>query len=169
MIMKKIGVLVILLFSIGFSFAQSFAHVDSQRILDTMPSRKKAMDELANFETRAMKEMEEAQNKFNLEYTDFQNNANTMSATARRFEEDRLNKKYQEMQARGQELDQQMNILANDLNAPILERVQKAIENVAKTEKLDYVLDKTVLLYSNGKDLTDKVIIEVMKLENSVE
>ena len=92
-----------------------------------------------------------------------------MSATARRFEEDRLNKKYQEMQARGQELDQQMNILANDLNAPILERVQKAIENVAKTEKLDYVLDKTVLLYSNGKDLTDKVIIEVMKLENSVE
>jgi outer membrane protein len=167
--MKKIGVLVILLFSMGFSFAQSFVHVDSQRILDTMPSRKKAMDELANFETRAMKEMEEAQNKFNLEYTDFQNNANTMSATARRFEEDRLNKKYQEMQARGQELDQQMNILANDLNAPILERVQKAIENVAKTEKLDYVLDKTVLLFSNGKDLTDKVIIEVMKLENSAE
>lgn len=167
--MKKIGVLVVLLFSLGISFAQSFAHVDSQRVLDTMPSRKKAMDELANFETRAMKEMEEAQNKFNLEYTDFQNNANAMSATARRFEEDRLNKKYQEMQARGQELDQQMNILANDLNAPILERVQKAIENVAKTEKLDYVLDKTVLLYSNGKDLTDKVIIEVMKLESSVE
>ena len=32
-------------------------------------------------------------------------------------------------------------------------------------EKIDYVIDETALLYSNGRDITDKVIAEVLKLE----
>jgi outer membrane protein len=163
--MKKLVSVLVLVFSLSTAFSQMFAHVDSQRVLDTMPSRKAAMKEMNDFEARAMKEMQEEQAKFNKEYTEFEANSASMSPTARRFEEERLSKKYQELQGRGQELDQQMNILANELNAPILERVRKAIENVAKVEKLDYVLDESGLLYSKGKDITNKVIIEVMKLE----
>jgi outer membrane protein len=163
--MKKLVSVLVVVFSLSTAFSQMFAHVDSQKVLDTMPSRKAAINEVNSFETRAMKEMQEEQTKFNEEYTEFEANSSTMSPTARRFEEERLSKKYQELQGRGQELDQQMNILANDLNAPILDRVKKAIENVAKAEKVDYVLDQSGLLYAKGKDITEKVIIEVMKLE----
>ncbi|MDG0972888.1 MAG: OmpH family outer membrane protein [Crocinitomicaceae bacterium] len=163
--MKKLVLVLVLVLSLSTSFAQMFAHVDSQKVLDTMPSRMMAMKEISDFETRAMKEMQDEQAKFNKEYTEFETSSSTMSPTARRFEEERLSKKYQELQTRGQELDQQMNILANDLNAPILDRVKTAIENVAKAEKLDYVLDQSGLLYAKGKDITDKVIAEVLKLE----
>jgi len=165
--MKKLVSVVVLVFSLSTAFSQMFAHVDSQKVLDTMPSRKAAMQEMSDFEARAMKEMQEEQTKFNAEYADFEKNSATMSPTARRFEEERLSKKYQELQGRGQELDQQMNILASELNAPILDRVKLAIENVAKMEKLDYVLDESGLLYAKGKNITDKVVVEVLKLEST--
>lgn len=165
--MKKLVSVLVLVFSLSTAFSQMFAHVDSQKVLDTMPSRMAAMKEMSDFEARAMKEMQEEQAKFNKEYSEFEANSGSMSPTAKRFEEERLSKKYQELQGRGQELDQQMNVLANDLNAPILERVKKAIENVAKAEKVEYVLDQSGLLYAKGKDITDKVIVEVLKLESA--
>lgn len=164
--MKKfLVILLIAVVSVGTSFSQnSIAHIDSQKILDTMPSRKAAMKEVENFEKRAIKELQETQQKLQEEFTILQQDK-TMSSTARKFEEDRLNKKAQEFQQRQQELDQQIQILSQELNRPILARLQKAVDIVSKAEKLNYVLDASSLLYSNGNDITNKVIIEVLKLE----
>jgi len=164
--MKKfLVILLIAIVSVGTSFSQnSIAHIDSQKILDTMPSRKAAMKEVENFEKRAIKELQETQQKLQEEYAILQQDK-TMSSTARKFEEDRLNKKAQEFQQRQQELDQQIQILSQELNRPILARLQKAVDIVSKAEKLNYVLDASSLLYSNGNDITDKVVVEVLKLE----
>lgn len=165
--MKKfVVILLITIVSVGTAFSQnSIAHLNSQRVLDTMPSRKAAMKEVENFEKRAIQELQETQQKLQQDYAKLQQEKATMSPTAYKFEEDRLNKKAQEFQERQQELDQQIQILSQDLNKPILERLQKAVDVVSKAEKLDYVIDESSLLYSNGKDITSKVIVEVMKLE----
>lgn len=165
--MKKfVVILLIAIVSVGTAFGQSsIAHLNSQRVLDTMPSRKAAMKEVENFEKRAIQELQETQQKLQQDYAKLQQEKATMSPTAYKFEEDRLNKKAQEFQQRQQELDQQIQILSQDLNEPILERLQKAVDAVSKVEKLEYVIDESSLLYSKGKDITDKVIVEVLKLE----
>lgn len=166
--MKKLLLSVLIsIVSLGAAFSQStVAHVDTQEILDTMPSRKKAKAELSSFENRAVKELQETQQKLESDYARLQKEKATMSPTAYKFEEERLMKKSQEFQGRQKELDRQIQMLSQELNAPILERVQKAVEAVSKKQKIDYVIDESSLLYSNGKDITAMVMKEVLRLEN---
>ncbi len=166
--MKKGVLLLVMIVTTLISYSQStVAHVNSQKVLDTMPSRKAAEKELQNFEQRAVKELQETQQKLQSDYQKLQQNKATMSPTAYKFEEDRLMKKSQEFQTRQQELDQQIQILNQDLNAPILEKVQKAVKAVCEKQKIDYVIDQSSLLYSNGTDITNLVIKEVLKMENT--
>ena len=161
--MKKVALLLVMVVATFVSYSQStVAHVNTQKVLDTMPSRKAAEMELQKFEQRAVKELQETQQKLQADYAKLQQEKNSMSPTAYKFEEDRLMKKSQEFQTRQQELDQQIQILSQDLNAPILEKVQKAVKSVCESQKIDYVIDQSSLLYSGGKDLTDLVIKEVL-------
>lgn len=168
--MKKLVLLLVVTVIIGtgsyLNAQSSIAHVNTQTVLDTMPSRQAAVKEQERFEKRAMEELQETQLELQQAYNKLQEEKATMAPTAFKFEENRLRKKSQEFQERQQELDQQVQILSQELNAPVLERVQKAIEIVAEREKVDYVIDETALLYGNGKNITDKVIVEVLKMEN---
>lgn len=165
--MKKLMLaLFVAVLTFGSVQAQSnLAHVSTQKVLDTMPSRKSAMVELERFEERAFRELQETQKKLQDDYNKLQSEKDGMSPTAYKFEEDRLMRKSQEFQQRQQELDQQIKYLGEELNGPILDMVQKAVETVCKIEKIDYVLDESTLLYSKGRDITDKVVKEVLKLE----
>ncbi|PWH81331.1 OmpH family outer membrane protein [Brumimicrobium oceani] len=165
--MKKLMlILVMAVTTLGAAYGQSsMAHVNTQKVLDTMPSRKNAMTELENFERRAVKELQETQQKLQGDYTKLQQEKASMSPTAYKFEEERLMKKSQEFQTRQQELDEQIQILSQELNAPILKTVQDAVAKVSKTEKVDYVIDESSLLYSGGRDITMLVIKEVLRVE----
>ncbi|HZH86188.1 MAG TPA: OmpH family outer membrane protein [Brumimicrobium sp.] len=169
--MKKLMlILLIAVTTLGTAYGQtSIAHVNTQKVLDTMPSRINAMKELENFERRAVKELQETQQKLQADYAKLQQEQKTMSPTAFKFEEERLMKKSQEFQTRQQELDQQIQILSQELNAPILETVQTAVAKVCKQEKISYVIDESSLLYSGGRDITDLVVKEVLLLEKAKE
>lgn len=152
--------------SLGTTFGQStFAHVDTQKVLDTMPSRKAAMKELQSFEERAVRELQETQQKLQEDFNKLEQEKGSMSPTAYGFEEERLMRKSQEFQTRQEELNNQMQLLSQELNAPILERIQTAVDKVSKAQKIDYVIDVSSLLYSNGKDITAAVVQEVLKME----
>jgi len=159
-------ILLIAVTTFGTAYSQSsIAHVNTQKVLDTMPSRKAAMMDLENFEKRAVKELQETQQKLQSDYTKLQQEKTSMSPTAYKFEEERLMKKSQEFQTRQQELDEQIQILSQELNAPILKTVQNAVASVCKVEKVDYVIDESSLLYSGGRDLTMLVVKEVLRIE----
>lgn len=165
--MKKLMLILLMaVTTLGAAYSQSaMAHVNTQKVLDTMPSRKAAMVELENFERRAVKELQETQQKLQGDYAKLQQERATMSPTAYKFEEERLMKKSQEFQTRQQELDEQIQILSQELNAPILKTVQDAVAKVCKTEKIDYVIDESSLLYSGGRDITALVVKEVIRIE----
>ena len=62
-----------------------------------------------------------------------------------------------------------MQIYGQELNKPILELVQTAVNNVAESKKLSYVLDETVTLYfKGGIDITNEVMTELLKLEKEL-
>lgn len=145
---------------------QKVGHVDSQKLLDTMPSRKAAQEQLRAFEENGYKELQEMDADLQKSYALYEKNKPTMSPIIQKIEEEKIMKKQQAIQEREQSLQEQLQAISQELNKPILERVKKAVEIVADRKKLSYVVAEDTLLYSKGGlDITAEVITELLKLD----
>ncbi len=165
--MKKLLVVLVLVFGAGTSMAQSkVAHVNSQVILDTLPSRKAAIIKLQEFEKNGVAELQEMEEDFNLAVAKYQKEQPNMTPILIKIEEEKLMKKQQALQERENSLNAEMQAYSQELNAPILAKVQKAVEIVSERKKLNYVIDESVTLYfKGGMDITDEVIVELLNLD----
>lgn len=165
--MKKLFVVLVAILSLTTANAQSkVAHVNSQKLLDTLPSRKEALKQLQEFETAGIKELQEMEEDLQKAFTKYQAEQGTLSPVMRQYEEERLQKKQYALQQREQELQQQITNLSNELNGPILKRVQKAVELVSDRKKLSYVIDESVTLYfKGGTDITSEVLVELLRID----
>ena len=165
--MKKLLVVLVLVLGAGTSMAQSkVAHVNSQVILDTLPSRKAAIIKLQEFEKNGVAELQEMEEDFNLAVAKYQKEQPNMTPILIKIEEEKLMKKQQALQERESSLNAEMQAYSQELNAPILEKVQKAVEIVSERKKLNYVIDESVTLYfKGGMDITDEVIVELLNLD----
>lgn len=165
--MKKLLLVLVLIVGAGSAMAQSkVGHVDSQRIMDTIPSRKEAILKLQQFEQDGITELKEMEADLQKAYTRYQNERPNWSPTIVKIEEEKIMKKEQALQEREQSLNLEMQAYSNELNAPILQRVQESVKIVAERRKLNYVIDASVTLYfDGGTDITNEVILELMKLE----
>jgi len=153
---------------IGFStFAQTkIGHVDSQKLLDTLPSRDIAIKKLDSMKTAGMQELQLMDADFQKAYQDYGVKQAQMSPAERQIVEGRLMQKQQMLEATQASLEEGLQIMSEELNKPILERIQKAIDIVAERKKLNYVLDVTATMYSKGGiDITDEVIVELLLLD----
>lgn len=165
--MKKLLLILVSIFVVGAVNAQmKVAHVNSNMVLDTLPSRKAALKELQEFSEAAEKELIELEGELQKAYEKYMKERETLSQVLRQYEEERLTKMQTNIQTREQELQQRLQLRNNELNTPILKILQTAVENVSERKKLNYVLDETQLLYSkSGIDITKEVIEEALKLD----
>ena len=168
--MKKVLlILVLVIGGLNVNAQTKIAHINSQQLLDTLQSRKDAMAKLKKFEEEGVLELQEMNKSFETAYMRYQQGSADMSPVIKKMEEEKLMKKQQALETRQQELEQQMQIYGQELNRPILELVQSAVNNVAETKKISYVLDETVTLYfKGGIDITSDVMIELLKLEKEL-
>ena len=153
---------------IGFStFAQTkIGHVDSQKLLDTLPSRDIAIKKLDSMKTAGMQELKMLDDDFQKAYQDYGIRQNAMSPAERQIVEGRLMQKQQMLEATQASLEEGLQIMSEEMNKPILDRVQKAIDIVAERKKLNYVLDVSSTMYSKGGiDITSEVIVELLLLD----
>ena len=166
--MKKILLIVsLVVFGVSPLFSQTkLAHVNSQKLLDTLPSRKAAIIKLQEFETNGVKELKEMEADFNQAYTKYEAGKADMSPVIIKIEEEKLMKKQQALQEREQSLNSEMQAYSQELNTPILGMVQKAVKLVAERFKIDYVIDESVTLYfEGGTDITKDVINELLNMD----
>jgi outer membrane protein len=164
--MKNLLLLVTIFVSLSVFGQTKIGHVDSQKLLDTMQSRKIAMKKLDDFRADGIKELQEMQKAFEAAYIKFESTSKDMSPVLLKMEQDKLMKKQQDIEARQGELEQGLQVYNEELNKPILDRIQKAIEIVADRKKLSYVIDESATLYfKGGIDCTAEAIIEVLKLD----
>lgn len=165
--MKKLLVVLVSIFVVGAVNAQiKVAYINSNKVLDTLPSRKAAIKELTEFNAAAEKELTDLDNELQKAYEKYVKESGTLSQVLKQYEEERLQKMQANIQAREQELQERIQRRSNDLNAPILKILQTAVENVSVRQKLNYVLDESQLLYSKGgTDITNEVINEALKLD----
>ena len=151
----------------GSLMAQTkIAHVNSQVLLDTMPSRAEAMRKLKEFEAAGYKELQEMEADLNNAIAVYEKNRPSMSPVIIKIEEEKLMKKQQALQEREQSLGAEMQAYSQELNGPILEKVQKAVKIVADAKKINYVIDESITLYFDaGLDITQEVAAELLKLD----
>ena len=165
--MKKLILAFLVVFSVGSLMAQTkVAHVNSQTLLDTLPSRKVAIKKLQDFEIAGVKELKEMEADFNAAYGKYERERSGMSPVIIKIEEEKLMKKQSALQEREQSLQQEMQVYSQELNTPILDMVQKAVTIVSERRKINYVIDESVTLYfAGGTDITAEVIAELLKMD----
>ncbi|MCT4561035.1 MAG: OmpH family outer membrane protein [Crocinitomicaceae bacterium] len=165
--MKKVLLALLVVFGATSLMAQQkFGHVNSQELLDSLPSRKAAIKKLQEFEAAGYAELQEMDSDLQRAYAKYQKDLPTMSPVIQKIEEEKLMKKQQALQEREQSLQIELQAYNQELNAPILDRVQRAVKIVAERKKLAYVLDETTTLYfAGGTDLTAEVMVELMRLD----
>jgi outer membrane protein len=164
--MKNLLLLVTVFVSLSVFGQSKIGHVNSQKLLDTMQSRRMAMKKLDDFRAEGIKELQEMQKAFETAYVKFEQTSKDMSPVLLKMEQDKLMKKQQDIEARQGELEQGLQVYNEELNKPILDRIQKAIEIVADRKKLSYVIDESAALYfKGGIDCTAEAVIEVLKLD----
>lgn len=163
---RALLILVLIMGGVSVNAQTKVAHINSQKLLDTLQSRKDAMAKLKQFEEEGVVELQEMNKSFEAAYIRYQQNEKDWSPVIQKMEQEKLMKKQQALETRQQELEQQMQIYGQELNKPILELVQSAVNNVAESKKISYVLDETVTLYfQGGIDITNEVMSELLKLE----
>jgi outer membrane protein len=90
---------------------------------------------------------------------EFQKQASVMKDDARKAKGQELEKKMQEFDKQAAEADKQLNQFKESQLSPLSKKMDQALEQVAKDEKLDLILDKRLVLYLGNKalDVNEKV------------
>jgi len=142
--------------------------VDSQRLLDTMPSRKIAIEKIIEHEKQLVNDLKDLQAEIQKMEKEYQEKVNDWTPVLRQSFEKKLQDKYNHFQTSQQSSQEELQAYGEELNAPILERLQNAVKIVAERQKLSMVLDKTSALYSaTSLDITDAVAVELLNLEQA--
>lgn len=167
--MKRLVLVAVVLCSMGNLMAQApqkIAHVNSQKLLDTLPSRKAAIAQLQKFEQDGVQELQEMEAELNKAYAKYEAEKATMTPVYMKIAEGKIMKSQQDLQDREQALNGEMQAYSQELNKPILDRVQKAVEIVSDRKKISYVIDESVTLYfKGGISIQNEVVVELLRLD----
>ncbi len=147
--------------------AQKFGHVDSQAILQSLPEITKVNGELQAEAQKYENELKELQDELQTKADEYDKNKATMSATAQKEQEQKLQDMYQKVQQTYQQNQQALQKKQQDLMTPIQKKIQTAIQNVGKAGQYTYIIEQGSALYvgPSSKDVTAEVKSEINKLK----
>ncbi len=162
MFMKKIHKLtLVLILVLAASFqqvkAQKIAHINSQELIVAMPEYKALQEKLNKLGKSYQDEITKMENELTAKLEKYNKEA------ASQTDETNLARQ-KEVQLDNQKLEQYKAEAAQELQKqeqegmqPILDKAQKAVEEVAKEQGIQYVLNASALIVAEGKDLLPDV------------
>lgn len=168
--MKKILIaLVVLVGFAGTVNAQTkIGHVKSQVLWDTLQGTKTAEAQMMEFQKALAQEMQDLETNLQKLYAEYQKiqSSPSSSQVLLQLKEKAIREKEAEYQQRQQSVQYEIQAYRAELEAPIEKLIRDAVAAVAKRDKYDYIMDVNSGLFVNpDKDLTDVVMVELLKLE----
>lgn len=116
-------------------------HIDSQLLLSQMPESDSAKKVLES-ETKSIQDMLEVmQVEFNNKYNDYVTKIDSLSDFIRQSKEQELQDIQERIRSAEQNAQQQLQKMQGDLFQPIIDKAQKAIEEVGKENGFSYIFD----------------------------
>ena len=142
--MKKLFILVAVLFTIGTVSAQKFARINVQDIVMAMPEFEEAQKNLEAFGKDLNEQMEQIQVEFNNKFADFQKNQATMAASIKQMKQQELEQLQQRFSEFQQIAQQDFQKKQAELLEPVQKKAQDAVNKVAKANGYVVVFDVSV-------------------------
>jgi len=160
--MKYLLLSALLLFSANMIQAQKFAYVNSQILLEDLPEVKAADAEIQTLQQQMQKKGQEMFESYQRKAMELQRRRDEGELSPRQLEQEAQKLGEDEEKIRNFETEMQTSILKKqqELLAPIQDKVNQAIEDVAKSEGYSMVFDSSsgALMYSDDEnDITEKV------------
>ena len=129
----------------GFVSAQvKIAHVNTAEILDAMPDKAKAEKDLETYYGELEKQMQVMIKEYETKAQDYQANQATMSNLVKQSKEKEIMDLQERISAFQNNAESAFDDKKLELLAPLIEKVQEAVNAVGKEKSFTYVLDKAV-------------------------
>lgn len=160
-----IVVLIALIASTGFTYAQKFCYVDTDYILGQSPAYKQAQDQLNQLSVQWQKEVEAKYAEIDLLYKNFQQEQLLLTDELRQKREAEIVQKEKEAKDYQKDkfgVDGELFKKRQELIKPIQDQVYNAVKEMAEKGGYAIVFDKAsdiTMLYTNPKyDKSDDVL-----------
>ncbi len=155
--MKKLSVLfaaVMMFVTVGMVNAQKVASMDYEAVLSAMPETKKMTTDLDTFSKTKGDELNKQAEAFQKEVQQYQVEGAKLTEAQRNAKEAELQKKQQNLQQLQQTAQNDLATKRDTAVKPIIEKLNNAVEKVAKANGFDFIIDSTALIYKAGPDAT---------------
>lgn len=164
--MKRIFVfLLAVLATATVSFAQKYAYVDTEYILENIPAYQAAQEQLNTLSTQYQRELENVQAELEQMYNDFRAESVLLSDEMKRKREDVIVSKEKEFRALQQKYfgpEGELYQKRQGLVKPIQDDIYNSIKDIAASGNYAVVFDKAgslSMLYTDPRyDLSDQVL-----------
>ncbi|WP_295502932.1 OmpH family outer membrane protein [Limnohabitans sp. Rim8] len=143
----------------GLVHAQDFkmGFVNTERIFREAATAKQAQAKLEQEFSRREKDLVEIGNNLKLASEKFEREAPTLAESQRAARQKQLIDQDREFQRKRREFQEDLNARKNEEQQIVVERANRAVKQVAESEKYDVIFQEAV--YVNPKhDITEKVI-----------
>lgn len=154
--MKKIILIAVSALLAVSAYAQpKFAHVNFSELVQLCPEADAARETMAASSKEAQETLQAMVEEFQTKYSQYEQKASTWTDSIRQSKERELT----DIQQRIQEFDQTVNAelqqKQQSLMAPIYEKVNNTVQELAKSGGYVYVFDVSTLLYVDAAQSTD--------------
>lgn len=132
-------------------------YINTQRITAESAPAKAAQTKLEQEFSKRQKELTDAQSSLKAFSEKFERDAPTMTESQRAARQKEFAEQNRDFQRKQREFQEDLNGRRNEELQQVLDKANKAVKQVADSEKYDLVIQEVV--YTNGKhDITDKVL-----------
>jgi outer membrane protein len=133
---------------------KKFGYINTMDIFQLMPEAGKADTVLAKYAEELEKELEEMYAEYEKKVKDYTTKQSERSATLNQTKQEEILQLQQRIQRTEQAFQQELVEKQRKLLAPIEEKIDKAVQDVAKENGISYVFDtsKGAILYADEKD-----------------
>jgi len=154
--------LVAMIASLPVSYASAVdqlkvGYVNTQRLFRDAPAAVRAAKKIEQEFSKRDQDLQRLAKQVQGLQESLEKNALTMSETERRTKEKDLGELSRDFQRKQREFREDLNLRQNEENAAIIEKANKAIKQLADSEKYDLIVQDVVWV-SPKLDITDKVI-----------
>lgn len=132
-------------------------YVNIQRIFRDAPAAVKAAKKIEAEFSKRDQDLQQMAKQVQALQESLEKNAVTMSESDRKAKEKDLNEQSREFQRKQREFREDLNLRQNEENAAIIEKANKAIMQLAESERFDLILQDAVY-HSPKLDVTDKIV-----------
>ncbi|MBQ2130288.1 MAG: OmpH family outer membrane protein [Prevotella sp.] len=160
----KVFFLFVVMFAMnGFANAQTvkIAHVNTNEVMNAMPERTKAEKNLENYYNELQDQLKVMYTEYQTKLQEYQANAETMSNLVKQSKEKELVDIESRITAFQANAESEFENKRAELLAPLLEKIQNAINSVGKEKGYTYILDvatgAAVYIGTDAVDVTKDV------------